>query len=108
MTDGYSSTIIDLILEQTRIIQRMAAIDREVENLPQLPPDMGSWIESIPDITNPSNERFKVSDLKKLTKLNKEYNKLKERDEEMRAKIKLYMIDSVLDSLEGLSKDKDV
>lgn len=107
MSDGYSSEIIDLVLEQTKIIQRMSDIDLELEQLPKLPKDLGGWIESLPDISYSNTQRFKVSDFKKISKLNKEYEKLKEKEFQTRTKLRVLLIDDVLGSIEGLNKERN-
>lgn len=108
MTDGYSMEIINLIFEQSKLVQRMTDIDIEIENLPKLPADMNTWMESLPDISVDKNERFKMADFKKLTKLNKEYERLKEREEETKTKLRLYLIDNVIITLDDFKKERDV
>lgn len=109
MTDGYSSqAILDLVLEQTKIVQRMSDIDIEIGNLPKMPQNLGSWMDSLPDLDAPASTRFKVSDLKKLSKLNKEYEKLKRKEEANGIKLRLALIENAISITNERLKAHDV
>jgi len=109
MTDGYGSReLLDLVIEQTKIVHRLSDINEEISNLPKIPKDMESWMDSLPDLYAPASERFKITDLKKLTKLTKEYNKLKLKEESNTTKLRLALIDNALLMTNECLKDKDV
>lgn len=103
--DGYlaevKNDVISLIVERTKIAQRLSDIDNEIDSLPPRPKDIESWIDSIPDIG--SKRKFTFLDYRKLSKLQKEYTKLKEREEEIITKLRLYLIEDSIKLIEELN-----
>lgn len=96
MSDGYHLDILSLFLEQNNLLHKMKLIDFELKSMPKIPKNIEEWTNKLPDFTLESTKRFKVKDLNKLYALNKEYNKLKEEDNIIKSKIKLYCLDETL------------
>lgn len=112
MTDGYKSSsgseMIDEIYHTQKLcddqIKLLDNIDNIVEEMEKLPPlDDGGiekWIDSLEDIDN--KNPFRLKDFNSLFKLNREYSKLKEKKEINTRKIKIAVIDSLLERIKGL------
>ncbi len=99
MSDGYSEEMLALILERSKILNRISVIESELDSHPPVPARLGEWIDSLQSI---NKKQFGLQDLTKITKLAKELYHLREEEQEKARKIRLYMIDSTLSELKKL------
>lgn len=104
--DGYSKTA-DLVLRygnmkdlfefQLKLNSDLSKVTNEMNSLPNLPDNMEDWIDSLSDLESDNN--FKLSDFKKVFKCNKQYNDLLELRSENSQKIKILVIDNLIDRI---------
>lgn len=98
MIDGYFAK--KLYDDQIKLLDNMDSVVSEMEKLPPLDGGIEKWIDSLEDIDN--KNPFRLKDFSKLFKLNKSYEKLKEQKEINTSKIKLALIDSILERIKNL------
>jgi len=89
----------ELFDRQIQINKEISEINKEINNLPELPNNMDQWTDSIPDFDTPS---FKLSDFRKLFKINKKYNSLLENRDNNSQKIKILVIDNLIDRIKDI------
>lgn len=90
--------IQELYLNQVRIDKEIESISSEIKLIPKIPQNIESWASSF-------SSKFKISDLNKVSKLNKKYNDLIEERKINGSKIKLFAIDNILVQIEQVNKN---
>jgi ERCC4-related helicase len=104
--DGYTFDNNDEIVEkylqmqelfdhQVKLSQELVEVSEELKTIPEMPKDLEKWIDSIPN----EKSKFKLTDYDKLFKISKRYNKLVEKREENSQKIKIFVIDNLIDRI---------
>ena len=108
--DGYSLEEIcelhdlnTILIGQLKIRQRLREIDIEIGFMPK-PPTSDSWVTSIPDMGVPKDDRFKLSDFKKIGKLRREYRQLKLEETKSISNLKLKEIDILMARISEIEK----
>ena len=96
--DGYSKVddIHALFDKQLKINKEINDIADELDGLPDMPNDLEGWTVSISDT---EKREFKLSDFIKMSDISKKYTKLVEEKEINSSKLKVMLIDSVLDKI---------
>lgn len=89
----------ELFNSQVEINEEITNVSIEIGSLPEMPDSLDSWVDSIPDI---NSENFKLADYKNLFKMSKKYNDLLERRDHNSQKIKILVIDNVIDKIKAL------
>jgi len=89
----------ELFNSQIEINKELTNVSVEIDSLPEMPDSLDSWVDSIPDI---NSENFKLSDYKKMFKMNKKYGDLIEKREHNSQKIKILVIDNIIDKIKAL------
>jgi hypothetical protein len=117
MSDGYISTMeidasvpIDLLDKftyiksltdkQVNINNEIQDLSQQIEQLPMLPEDLDHWISSF-------ETNFKMKDFATVFKINKRYRVLLEERESNKSKIKMFVIDNLLDQIKDLEKKEE-
>lgn len=107
LEDGYTSEVIarfdeldKLCDKQEKIDKEMIDITDEMDNLPPIPQSIDYWIDSVSDPS--SDENFSMADFSRMFKMNKRYNDLIEEKEKTSRKMKIVVIDNLLDKIKGL------
>ena len=101
--DGYKAYISKLLEmqalyeEQMKINDEINSTSKEMSDLPEIPMDLDAWIDSIPDLEKDS--LFKISDFSKMFKVSRKYNKLMEDKEINTQKIKVAVIDNLIERI---------
>src|SRR5271165_728136 len=103
--DGYtevSDEIVEKYLKmqelfdhQVELNKELVDISKELSEIPEMPENLEKWIDSIPN----ENSKFKLTDYDKLFKVNKKYNQLTEKREDNAQKIKVLVIDNLIDRI---------
>lgn len=106
--DGYDiiKKVIDmetLFNTQIKINEEISVITEEISNLPEIPVSIDKWIDSLSNI---DEFNFKLEDFNKLFFINKKYNKLIEQRESNSLKIKILVIDNLLDRIKGILENE--
>jgi hypothetical protein len=86
--------------KQVEINTELLDISEEIESLPEIPDNINDWTSSIQDC-NP-DKKFTLSDFKRMFKINKKYNVLLEERDKNAQKIKVLVIDNLLDRIKDL------
>jgi hypothetical protein len=87
--------------EQIKLLDNIDNVVNEMEKIPPLSAGgLEKWIDSLEDIDN--KNPFRLKDYSNLFKLNKEYNKLKEKRDVNITKIKIAVIDNLLERIKNL------
>lgn len=89
----------ELFNSQVEINEEISNVSIEIGSLPEMPESLDSWLDSIPKINSPN---FKLSDFKKMFKMNKKYNDLIERRDHNSQKIRILAIDNIIDKIKDL------
>jgi hypothetical protein len=107
VSDGYNSEVIARFAEldklcdkQENITKELTDLTDEMDNLPSIPESIDYWIDSVADPN--SDDNFKMSDFSKMFKMNKKYNNLIEEKDKTSRKMKILVIDNLLDKIKGL------
>lgn len=87
----------DLFEYQLKLNSEISSITNEMNKLPEMPDDMEAWIDCLSDIDNENN--FKLSDFNKIFKFNKQYNDLLDRRADNSQKIKVLVIDNLIERI---------
>lgn len=106
--DGYlDQELINRILNmqklfdnQTDLNQKISDVAAEMIALPEIPENIEIWIDSISEV----DDGFKLADFKRMLKINKKYNELLEHRSENSSKIKVLIIDNLLDRINSIIK----
>lgn len=106
--DGYDiqKKVIDmetLFNTQIKINEEISVITEEISNLPEIPVSIDRWIDSLSNI---DEFNFQLKDFNKLFFINKKYNNLIEQRESNSLKIKILVIDNLLDRIKGILEDE--
>lgn len=104
--DGYLSAISieryealrNLCEDQIKINKNISDASNRINSI-NIPENMNRWIDSLND---PSTNNFKLSDLKQMFDINREYEKLIEMREKNASKIKSLVIDNLIDKIKNL------
>ena len=96
--DGYTKLddIHSLFDKQIKINKEINAIADELDSLPEMPQDLEGWTVSISDT---DKREFKLSDFIKMSNISKKYTKLVEEKEINSSKLKIMLIDTVLEKI---------
>jgi hypothetical protein len=110
--DGYSEDIsaankIKNIKElsdyQIKINNEISGLTKDLNSLKNVPENMELWMDQLTDFTK--GDVFKLSDFTKMFKLTKQYDKLVEKQEQNASKIKVLVIDTLLDRIKATLKE---
>jgi len=103
--DGYtevSDEIVEKYLKmqelfdhQVNLNKELVDISKELSEIPEMPENLDKWIDSIPN----EKSKFKLTDYNRLFKVSKKYNQLAEKREENAQKIKVLVIDNLIDRI---------
>jgi hypothetical protein len=85
----------DLFDHQVKLNKELVDVSEELKLIPEMPKDLEKWIDSIPN----EKSKFKLSDYAKLFKVGRKYDKLAEKREENAQKIKVLVIDNLIDRI---------
>lgn len=104
--DGYDDeSMLQRVLEmnelcdkQVELTKELVSTSHELNTLPPMPKDLDKWIGSIPD----GKSEFKLAHFGRLFKIGRKYDKLVEESKENMQKIKLVMIDELLDKIKSV------
>ena len=88
----------ELIDKQIKLNDNISSVSKQLNTLPEIPVDMNEWIESLSE----SDQDFKLKHFKILFKKSKEYNKLLEEKEKNSQKIKIVVIDNLIEQIKGM------
>lgn len=113
MTDGYINESIlqkysameDLLNHQSEVNKNISNLSKEISQLPELPRNLEEWTDSLSNIYS-EDKTFKLSDFKRVFKINKEYCELIEKREKNLRQIKMLTIDSVIDRIKNVLDKK--
>ena len=83
--------------KQANINSEIQDLSQQIEELPLLPEDLDRWISSF-------ETKFKMKDFQTVFKINKRYQKLLEERDSNKSKIKMFVIDNLLDQIKELEK----
>lgn len=104
--DGYKDNIIEKLLfmqelftKQVELNHEISLINKEMNSLPEIPDNMEQWIDSVSNIDAPG---FRLEDFKKMFKISKKYNSLIESRDHNSTKIKILVIDNLLDRIKDI------
>jgi hypothetical protein len=105
MTDGYDievrlNNMEALLDDQDAINKELIDISNEIEVMPEIPYNIDRWLDSIPDMYK--DKDFTLTDFKKMFKIQKKYNELLEKRSNNTAKIKVIVIDNLIDRIKDL------
>jgi len=89
----------ELFNSQVEINKEITTVSVEIGSLPEMPDSLDNWVDSISDI---NSGNFKLSDYKKMFKMSKKYNELLEKREHNSQKIKILVIDNIIDKIKAL------
>jgi hypothetical protein len=105
MIDGYSDAnnvlvekyekMQELFDTQIKISKELVDVSEELKLVPDMPKDLEKWIDSIPN----ENSKFRLTDFNKLFKIGRKYEKLVEKRKENDQKIKILVIDNLIDRI---------
>lgn len=84
---------------QVKINDEISTVSEEIITLPEVPQNIEKWTESLPDL-NPNS--FKLSHFKKMFKINKKYNSLIDLRNNNSQKIKILVIDNLIDRIKDI------
>lgn len=87
---------------QVHLNHEMARILAELDAMPEIP-DIDDWVESLPDT---ESKNFKLDDFKKMFEINRQYNALVEEKDITASKIKVIVIDNLLDRIKDILDKK--
>jgi hypothetical protein len=101
--DGYDDEqIVQRYLEMVELYDRQTTLNKELlqtandlNKLPSMPKDLDKWIDSIPN----EKSNFKLADYGKIFKVGRKYDKLVEEREHNMQKIKVLMIDNLIEKI---------
>ena len=103
--DGYievSDEIVEKYLKmqelfdhQVKLNKELVDISKELGEIPEMPENLEKWIDSIPN----EKSKFRLTDYDKLFKVSRKYNKLAEKRDENAQKIKVLVIDNLIDRI---------
>lgn len=88
----------DLFDSQVRLNKELVEVSEELKSIPEMPQNLDEWIDSIPN----EKSKFKLADYDKLFKVSRKYTKITEKREENAQKIKVLVIDNLLDRIKEL------
>ena len=93
MIDGYN--IQQLVDNSNRINAALMSATKEINTLPKVPISLESWVESF-------STQFKLSHFQKMFHINRQMTSLLEEQEANSRKLKIAIIDNVLDKINVL------
>lgn len=85
----------DLFDHQVKLNKELVDISKELNEIPEMPENLEKWIDSIPN----EKSKFRLTDYNRLFKVSKKYNQLAEKREENAQKIKVLVIDNLIDRI---------
>lgn len=82
----------ELQKNQNRIDDEIANLSKEIKDLPEPPHNIDDWCSSF-------NNKFKISDYKKMFNINRQYKKLLDERKENTRKIKIFAIENIIERI---------
>lgn len=89
-----------LLDDQDAINKELIDISNEIEIMPEIPYNIDHWLDSVPDMYK--DGEFRLADFKKMFKIQKKYNDLLEKRSNNITKIKVIVIDNLIDRIKDL------
>ena len=101
-SDNYQKYLYiqELYANQVRIDKEITNLSSEIEKLPKMPPNIDRWISSF-------RSGFKISDMSKLFKINRQYRELVEERKSNGSKIKLFAIDNIIAQIDEVVRPNE-
>lgn len=102
IADGYNEELVQRYLnmqslcdKQSFLTKELLSIAEELKAIPPMPKNLEKWMGSLPA----NDSKFKLSDFDRLFKVGRKYDKLIEERDNNTQKIKLIVIDNLIDRI---------